>query len=71
MTGSESLKEAAIMKKVFCLVLAFCVMLSFMALADVADGVFTGTGAGRNGDVKVAVTFEGAAITRVEVTEQA
>ena len=35
------------------------------------DGVFTGTGAGRNGDITLAVTISGGVITQIEEVEQA
>ena len=57
------------MKKVLALVLVLCLALSLSAAAEVTGDTFTGTGAGRNGDVVVEVTFDGAAIASVKVTE--
>ncbi|MDO4492598.1 MAG: FAD-dependent oxidoreductase [Clostridia bacterium] len=45
-------------------------LVSATAFAQVADGTFTGTGAGRNGDIKVDVTFAQGSIADVVVSEQ-
>ena len=52
------------------LVMAIGLLLTSLgALAEVADGTYTGVGTGRNGDVQVSVTFEGGKIAGVEVGE--
>ena len=46
------------------------ICLAVPAMAEVTDGVYTGTGQGNHGDVVVETTFEGGIITSVVVTEQ-
>lgn len=47
------------------------VMCCSFTLAETANGTYTGVGTGKNGDVKVSVTFEGGAIAGIEVVEHA
>ena len=57
------------MKKILALVITIAMLLTAtLAAADVADGSYSGTGAGKNGDVTVEVTFADGAIAGVEVT---
>ena len=58
------------MKRVFSLLicLALTAMLCIMAAA-VSDNTYIGTGTGKNGDVKVSVSFDGGRIVDVEVVE--
>lgn len=49
------------------LMLALCIPA--LAQGEVADGVFTGSGEGRNGAISVEVTFEGGAIQSVVIGE--
>ncbi len=57
-------------KKVLSLALCLCMPLfASSALAEYADGSYTGVGAGMGGDVNVSVTVEGGKIVSVEVGE--
>lgn len=59
------------MKKIISLILCISVLaLGSIAMAEgPSDGTYTGTGAGKNGDVQVSVTFAGGGIASVEVGE--
>ncbi len=59
------------MKKTIALLLALIMLLSCALTSALAEERFEGTGNGRNGPVKVAVTMDGDKITSVEVLEQA
>lgn len=57
------------MKKILALLLTLCLMLGMAAFAEA--GTYEGTGAGRNGDIVVAVTLDDAgAITAIDVLSQ-
>lgn len=51
------------------LAIALAMLLSCAAMAEAADGVYTGVGQGNHGDVVVETTIEGGVITSVVVTE--
>ena len=60
------------MKKLLALLCALCLLLGMAATAEVAAGTYEGTGAGRNGDVTLAVTLDDAgAITDIQIVSQA
>ena len=56
------------MRKFLSLLLALVMVLCCIpAVAETADGVYEGTGAGLNGQIKVSVTVSGGKITEVKV----
>ena len=58
------------MRKFLSLLLALVMVLCCIpAVAETADGVYEGTGAGLNGQIKVSVTVSGGKITEVKVLE--
>ena len=58
------------MRKFLSLLLALVMVLCCIpAVAETADGVYEGTGAGLNGAIKVSVTVSGGKITEVKVLE--
>ena len=58
------------MRKFLSLLLALVMVLCCIpAMAETADGVYEGTGAGLNGQIKVSVTVSGGKITEVKVLE--
>ena len=57
------------MKKLLSYIITLTLLLTSPVLATVSDGTFTGAGNGRNGEVKVDVTFADGAITDVVVSE--
>lgn len=58
------------MRKFLSLLLALMMVVCCVpALAETADGVYEGTGAGLNGNIKVSVTVSGGVITDVTVLE--
>lgn len=58
------------MKKIVSLVICLAMLaLCGVAMAEVSDGTYTGTGIGKDGEVQVSVTFEGGRIASVEVGE--
>ncbi len=60
------------MRKFLSLLLALMMVVCCVpALAETADGVYEGTGAGLNGSIKVSVTVSGGVITDVTVLEHA
>ena len=55
------------MRKFLSLLLALVMVLCCIpAVAETADGVYEGTGAGLNGQIKVSVTVSGGKITEVK-----
>ena len=57
-------------RRILALAIALALLLGCAAMAEVADGTYTGTGTGNHGDVVVETTFEGGVIKSVVVTEQ-
>ena len=60
-------------KRILALAIACAMLFAGMAvsaMAEAADGVYTGVGQGNHGDVVVETTIEGGVITAVNVTEQ-
>ena len=58
------------MRKFLSLLLSLMMVVCCVpALAETADGVYEGTGAGLNGNIKVSVTVNGGVITDVTVLE--
>ena len=58
------------MRKFLSLLLALVMVLCCIpAVAETADGVYEGSGAGLNGQIKVSVTVSGGKITEVKVLE--
>ena len=58
------------MKKLLSMLICLAMLTMYgVAMAEVSNGVYTGVGVGKDGDISVCVTFEGGKIASVEVVE--